>query len=236
MSLSFRSDITVLPLLQIGGDLDICRSAWVSSGNENLDADEKKQRGLINSLMSKKHGSPFEEGYLSVHIEAPRAVRDEHVRHRIGSYSSTSLRYRIADHQVYIPPPERPLQKVDGFKQMAPTYEPYELSKYYTYVKHLKNGYCAIYNTLQEMEADGFTETEAVRWVTEDGLYVAYRARFNPRNLMAFLSLRTNDKNANHVSYPMWEIEQVARQIEQLFAAHWPFTYDAFVKNGREAP
>ena len=235
--LSFRSDIKVEPIAIHASDEEICRSAWVSSGNDNKGTvTYNKQFGLIRSLMRQKHGSPFEEGYFSFHIEAPRAVRDEHVRHRIGSYSSTSLRYRIKDHVVYMPPPERPLQKVEGFKQMTPQYEPYPLDKYFRYQKHLAHVYKAVYDKLQEMEADGFTETEAVRWITEDGLYVAYRARFNPRSLMAFLSLRTHNPDANHVSYPMWEIEQVARQIEAYFAVALPMTHSAFVEYGREAP
>lgn len=237
MTLAFRSDIVVEPIQIIGSDLEICRSAWVSSGIDKTDVTEDEQRGLLRSLMRQKHGSPFEEGYFSFHIEAPRAVRDEHVRHRIGhSYSSTSLRYRIKDHTVYIPPPHRPLEQADNFKRMRPVYVPYSPEKYERYYAHLARIYTAIYEGLQEMEADGFTETEAVRWVTEDGLYVAYRARVNPRSLMAFLSLRTHDPEANHVSYPMWEIEQVATKMEVSFASHFPLTYAAFNEFGREAP
>lgn len=180
--------------------------------------------------------APFEAGYFAFRISAPRAVRDEHVRHRIGSYSSSSLRYTKAAPIVYIPPPHRPLQKAEGFKQIQPVYEPYDEEKYTCYFQHLAKIYTAVYQGLMEMEAEGFTETEAVRWITQDGLITPYIARFNPRSLMHFLALRTHDEQANHVSYPMWEIEQVARQIEQHFAHYLPLTYAAFNEFGREAP
>ena len=236
MNLTLTNQITVELIDQYGTDFDICRAAWVSSGVTLEKASEKRQTGLITALMRDKHGSPFEAGYFAFRIEAPRAVRDEHVRHRIGSYSSSSLRYTRADPIVYIPPLRRPLQKAEGFKQIHPVYEPYDEEKYDRYVKHLAKIYTAVYQGLMEMEADGFTETEALRWVMQDGLITPYIARFNPRNLMHFLSLRTHDERANHLSYPMWEIEQVARQIEQHFADSLPLTYAAFNAFGREAP
>lgn len=234
--IAFQSHIEVQLVKHCGDDEDICHAAWVSSGNDIDHPSLKKQTGLIDKLMADRHGSPFEEGYFSFYINAPRAVRDEHVRHRIGSYSSSSLRYRIADSVVYIPPPERPLQKAEGFKQIQPVYEVYAPEKYARYVKHLKRIYTFTAEAMEEMKDEGFTETEAVRWVTQDGLMTPYRARFNPRSLMHFLSLRTHEKDANHVSYPMWEIEQVARQIEAVFAEKLPITYAAWSAAGREAP
>jgi len=236
VNLTLTSEIKVELIGQYGTDLDICKAAWVSSGVDLVDASEKRQRGLIRSLIRASHGSPVEAGYFAFRIEAPRAVRDEHVRHRIGSYSSSSLRYRRSDPVVYVPPMRRPLQKAEGFKQIQPVYEPYSEEKWNRYLKHLVKIYTAVYQGLEEMEADGFIETEAVRWVTQDGLITPYIARFNPRSLMHFLALRTHDENANHVSYPMWEIEQVARQIEQHFAHYLPLTYAAFNEFGREAP
>lgn len=232
----FSSDIDVELIGHWGTDLDICKAAWVSSGKEEVEASEKKQGGLIRSLMRQKHGSPFEEGFMSFRVEAPRAVRDEHVRHRIGSYSSTSLRYRMNDPVLYIPPRERPLKKVEGFKQMNPEFVPYDESTYARYVNRLTAIYEEVARGLEGMEGEGFTETEALRWLTQDGLYVAYKCRFNPRSLMAFLSLRTHNKEANHVSYPMWEIEQVALKMEQVFASLFPLTHEAFNSFGREAP
>jgi thymidylate synthase (FAD) len=234
-SIQFTSEITVELLKQIGSDIDICRSAWVSSGNAVVIETEKRQRGLIRSLMRQKHGSPFEEGFFSFRVYAPRAVRDEHVRHRIGSYSSASLRYNMDDPVLYIPPRHRPLKKVEGFKAMNPEYEILSDLDYYAYTTLLKQSYEQTYQTIEQINSF-LDSTESVRWITHDGLMVPYICRFNPRSLMHFLSLRTHDEHANHISYPMWEIEQVARQIEQSFALYLPLTYEAYLEFKREAP
>lgn len=237
-NIEFTSEITVELLDYCGSDRNISRAAWVSNLAQRVadDATEEKIQGLITSLMRQKHGSPFESGYLEFFIDAPRAVRDEHVRHRIGSYSSSSLRYNQGEVRLYIPPAHRPLKQAEGFKKMRPVYEPLHPEAYKMYVRTLREGYKATYKSYDELHELGFCETEATRWLTHDGKMTPYIARFNPRSLMAFLSLRTHNDEANHVSYPMWEIEQVARQIESDFATLFPFTYEAFNTLGREAP
>lgn len=235
-AMRIRHDIKVELLETAGSDRSIAEDALVSSGN---DYDENRLAGLINSLLRQKHGSPFESGYMRFLIEAPRAVRDEHVRHRIGSYSSTSLRYRMEDDNMefYLPPPHRPLQPSIDHKPMRPAYKPLGLYDYEAYVTSLYDTYDFITMVLKQLAAKTETSaTEARRWITPDGLYTPYIYRANPRMIMAFLSLRTNHPEANHPSYPMWEIEQVAIQIENLFAIQFPLTYAAFNRFGREAP
>jgi thymidylate synthase (FAD) len=53
---------------------------------------------------------------------------------------------------------------------------------------------------------------------------------------MHFLGLRTHNENANHVSYPMWEIEQMANAMEEDFRAMLPLTWAAWNEFGRESP
>jgi len=75
-------------------------------------------------------------------------------------------------------------------------------------------------------DSSGFLASYAVNgWVT-----------CNPRSIMAFLSLRTNDETAKFVSYPLYEIEVAARIVEDIFSREWPLTYKAFVENGRVGP
>ena len=220
-----------------GSDDTIVKSALVSSRKNPQTYTEAKKRGLIRRLVQDKHGSPFESGYLEFYIEAPRAVRDEHVRHRIGSYSSSSLRYKIVDNpEFYIPSSTRPLKKVVNYKAMSPEYEQFTADEYKVYSKFLVDGYTNTFNTFQQMLEKGINATEAVRWLSCDGLYTPYIARFNPRSLMHFLSLRTHSDKANHPSNPMWEIEDVAKQIEIEFAKHFVETYLAFNDFGRESP
>jgi thymidylate synthase (FAD) len=232
-----RSDVYVELLHGEGSDDSIVRSALVSSQKNPVEYNEAKKKGLIRSLIRQKHGSPTESGYLEFYIEAPRGVRDEHVRHRIGSYSSTSLRYNMdKEPVVYIPPNNRPLKKAEDFKAMRPTYDCYSSEEYEEYHSILTRAYESWYSFDRLLVDRGFVETEARRWITEDGLYVGYIARFNPRSMMHFLGLRTHEEWANHVSFPMWEIEQVARQMETIFAERFPITHEAFNTFGREAP
>jgi thymidylate synthase (FAD) len=58
----------------------------------------------------------------------------------------------------------------------------------------------------------------------------------NARALMNFLSLRTSREGTHFPSYPQREIEMVAEQMEEWFAAEMPLTYAAFNANGRVAP
>jgi thymidylate synthase (FAD) len=53
---------------------------------------------------------------------------------------------------------------------------------------------------------------------------------------MAFLSLRTKDETSTFPSYPMQEIEMVARKMEAFFIEKMPITHASFQKNGRVSP
>src|SRR5690606_17218827 len=116
-----------------------------------------------------------------------------------------------------------------------PRYEPMNDDDYADYVFHLKEGYTAAANA-NACIRDMFDSTEAARWLTHDGTYCSFIGRFNPRSLMHFLALRTHNEDANHVSYPMWEIMVVADQMEEFFKEKLPLTWKAWNDNGREAP
>lgn len=180
--------------------------------------------------------TPFETGYFQFYVEAPRAVRDEAVRHRSASFSCSSLRYTHESPEVYIPGPNRPIKKAEGFKQIQPKYEPLDRDEYKAYVEALKQGYTSAYQQIQFIrETLGREETEATRWLTLDGTYCSFIMRVNPRGLMNFLSLRTHEPESNHPSYPLWEIELVARRMEDSFREKLPLTYEFWNQFGREA-
>lgn len=220
---------------QYGEDKHIAEAAWVSSGVHEEEPSEKRVAGLINALMRDKHSTPFESGFFAFRFEVPRAVRDEAVRHRSMSTSSSSLRYTFSRNEVYIPPPERPFVKAEGFKQLQPKYVPMSDDDYADYVFHLKRGYTEADNA-NACIRDIIDSTEAARWLTHDGTYVSFIGRFNPRGLMNFLGLRTHNESANHVSYPLWEIQMVADQMEEHFKEKLPLTWEAWNKHGRESP
>jgi thymidylate synthase (FAD) len=232
MTVVFRSDIVVKVRRICVFDEDVATAAWVSSGVET-EATDKRVFGVENALMRDRHGSPFDEGYLSVYVEAPRAVRDEWVRHRNLSYSSSSLRYKEQGMEFYVPPQYRPIKKADGHKQIRPKYDPLTDEEYELYTTHLKTIYEDQAFRYEELRAKR-PETEAVRWVTNDGLYTPFIVRGLLRPWLQFLQLRTHEETANHVSYPMFEIEEAARQVEQILVDHAPLTMQAWNENGRD--
>lgn len=64
--------------------------------------------GLINYLMSSRHGGPFEQGFIQHIVTAPIFIWREHHRHRVGwSYSEQSARYRPLQPIFWVPNDER---------------------------------------------------------------------------------------------------------------------------------
>ena len=53
---------------------------------------------------------------------------------------------------------------------------------------------------------------------------------------MHFLSLRVGTDDSTYRSYPLYEIDIMAQQLEEIFKKYWPLTHKTFVANGRVAP
>jgi thymidylate synthase (FAD) len=66
--------------------------------------------------------------------------------------------------------------------------------------------------------------------------YSSMYVTMNARALMNFLSLRTTREGSRFPSFPQREIEMVAEQMEQVWAALMPLTHEAFEQAGRVAP
>jgi len=84
-----------------------------------------------------------------------------------------------------------------------------------------------------ESMTDQGIANEVARAVLPVGIMSEFYVTMNLRGLMNFLSLRTSDSG---LSNPQLEIEQVAKQMEALFAEHYPNVYATFNDNGRIAP
>lgn len=91
------------------------------------------------------------------------------------------------------------------------------------------------YDSYESMLNAGVAK-EVARGVLPVYTFSSMYATCNARSLMAFLGLRTRSELATTPSFPMWEIEYVAKQLEQQFADLMPITYTAWNKNGRVAP
>lgn len=230
----FTSELDVDLVQYVGSDETIANAARVSTGADVDAYTEEENAKLINYLMKHRHGSPFEHNSMTFKISAPIFVFREFQRHRIGwSYNEVSARYKQMDPVFYVYPPTRPLVQqgssahpdlVDGHPAMS------------TMVNHeMMTAYSHSWGTYKALLRDG-AANEVARSVLPVGLYSEMFATCNARSLMAFLSLRVDSLDATFETKPQWEIEMVARQMEDQFANLFPDTYYSFVKNGRVAP
>lgn len=238
-SIRLRSDVSVRLVQHFGSDASVVAAARVSvEGAESarhLEADATS--GLIRYLVRQRHGTPFEHAGMTFHVEAPIFVWREWHRHRIGfSYNEESARYKTLDPVFYLPPRERPMMKVDGWKPGRPRFDRCDSNHAYDALcTRLRASYEFGYRAYLDNLAAGF-DPGLARDCLPVGIYSSCWVTCNPRSMMAFLSLRTHDPAAAAVSYPLWEIEQAARQCEAEFARLFPITHAAFCEFGRVAP
>jgi thymidylate synthase (FAD) len=191
-------------------------------------------QGRINFLMKNRHGTPFEHNSMTFFVAAPIKVFREFHRHRIGfSYNETSGRYRQLPAKFYLPGPDRPLMQVG--KPGAYTYIKGTHQQYVATCKKIRDHARVTYALYEELLTDGVAK-EVARDVLSVNLFTEMFVTLNARSMMSFLSLRTADERAAVPSTPMYEIELVARKMEEAFSTLFPMTYESFNANGRVAP
>lgn len=257
MTVEFRSDILVRALDQMGDDRSVVRAMWVSTDSlEKFDElSEDQAFGRINSLMRDRHGTPFEHTAVTFYVEAPIFVFREWHRHRIGvSINEQSGRYSELPPMFYVPPPHRPLVKVEGSKQMDYSLELGTDDQRILLETSIRRVCGRAYREYLTLLAGGVVK-EVARMVLPINIYSKMVWTCNLRSLMAFLSLRTrrepyylpcevdddvhyhvDPSGAKFPSKPQWEIEAGANALENFFRECFPLTHRAFVNNGRVAP
>lgn len=228
-----RSTFDVDLIASQGSDELVCKSARVSTlGAYSIDSEESA--GLIEFLMKNRHGSPFEHSMMMFRISAPIFVWREFMRHRIGiSYNEQSGRYMELDPVFYIPPPHRNL--VQTGKPGAYIFEPGNVEQYALMRRTLTTSYEQAWESYQVALYNGIAK-EVSRMCLPVSIYSTAYVTLNPRSLMHFLSLRTKVEGSKFPSFPMWEINQVANMMEDIFSDLFPITHVAFNKSGRVAP
>jgi thymidylate synthase (FAD) len=238
MDLVFTSEISVEEIQHVGDDVMIAYAAMVSTRGQMADSPiaASKVEGLINYLMERRHGTPFEHGGLTVRVHAPIKVWREWHRHRIGwSYNEESGRYKALDPVFYIPPRERAMIRPDDFRSSRPAFDTATDDEYAATLADFKEGYAFVYARYEAMLARK-VDRGLARDVLGVGIYSSCYCTANPRSIMNFLELRTTEPMAKRPSAPLFEIEVAARKLEKIFAKHWPVTYAAWLKHGRAAP
>lgn len=198
----------------------VAMAAWVSNDMDSVErlADKDKVEGLIKFLYKNRHMSPFEHGQFTFKVDVPLFVRSEWHRHRTQSYNEVSGRYTQMAPRLYLAPSERPLiqeGKMGAYYFVAGSDEQYAV---YLREKQLSaEEDIARYHRLLNL---GIAK-EVARTELPLSLMTQFYATVNPRNLMAFLDLRT-DPTA------LYEIRQAAGQVEEIFATTMPLTYKAY--------
>lgn len=245
MIVELKSSIDVTLIQSMGNDEMIVAAAKVSTSKDDiLTALETGQFadkvGLINYLMKHRHGTPFEHSSMTFFVHAPIFVWREWHRHRVGfSYNEESGRYKQLQPIFYIPPKERPMFKVDGWRPGRPKFtqvtSPVDGQFYLKLCQNLRECYDLCYARYEENLKMGF-DPGLARDCLPVGIYSGCWVTCNPRSLMHFLSLRVHEESAKFVSYPLYEMDLAARQCEELFKIGWPLTHQAFIDNGRVAP
>lgn len=233
----FKSTIDVKYIDHMGDDRRIVEAMLVST--KGLNAEEAAQgsvEGRLRFLMNNRHGTPFECGALTIFVHAPIKVWREWHRHRIAwSYNEESGRYKQLDPVFYIPPPERPMMRPEGFRSSKPSFDFATPEEYAEIIQTLKEGYTDSYKKYERLLELG-VDRGLARDVLGVGIYSACYCTANPRSIMNFLELRTNCPEAKRPSKPLWEIDNAARQLEEIFKTYWPVTHSLWNANGRQAP
>lgn len=236
--------VPVVENLKLALDIDNLKPACISchrekSNKEQVLANRCNLAGAKFVRLRKKPYRVSEEMTYDISMKPPHHnfVANGIVVHN--SYNEESARYKTLDPVFYVPPRNRPMFKVDGWKPGRPKFLPimnqFGEAAYSSLCKNLRDSYEVGYDAYQRNLALGI-DPGLARDCLPVGIYSSCWVTCNPRSLMHFLSLRTHDTEASTVSYPLWEIEDAARKCEKEFARIWPITHDAFLKNGRTAP
>lgn len=232
--ITLLDDVEVKLLRCSGGDDTVVQAARVSVEGGNEVAMTEKNAGLINYLMRKRHGTPFEQNSMSFFVKAPIFAVREFQRHRIGwSYSEMSARYMALPGEFYVPKPDRKLVNVGT--SANPKFEPGTERQVSLTAAALEYAYSEAWDQYEYLLENGIAN-EVARMVLPVGIMTQMQVTCNARSLMQFLGLRTSDERATFPSNPQHEIEIVARKMETEFAILFPVTHEAFNRNGRVSP
>ena len=232
-----KSTIDVEHVDHMGSDERCAHAAWVSTqGTRAEKQNVHKIEGLLKFLMEKRHGTPFECGALTIRVHAPIKVWREWHRHRVGfSYNEESGRYKQLDPIFWLPPKDRPMIRPDHFKSSKPDFGFATEEQYRVLADSLVTSYQKAYDAYEQLLLEGFDRGLA-RDVLGVGIFSACYVTMNPRSIMHFLELRTREDSASRPSRPLWEIDNTARQLEEIFSRHWPLTHRFWNECGRMAP
>lgn len=232
-AITFRSDSSVELIDFMGSDAQVVHAARISTSGTRLEPAHKTTEGLIKYLMANRHGTPFEHNAFTFRIECPIFVAREFMRHRIASYNEESARYKELDAVFWVPSSERGL--VQTGKPGHYAIETGTPEQFMVAQQDLRYAARICYEAYKNLLEQGIAR-EVARACLPVGIYTSFYVTMNARGLMNFLSLRVEDEHATFPSKPQYEIDEAARQMEDIFAKRMPVTARMFALLGRVAP
>lgn len=173
----------------MGSDQRVLEAARVSTGS--VSKGEVADRKLIRYLMFHEHHTPFEKIVSEFHVRCPLFVARQWQRHRVGSFSEVSARYREMETEYFMPPAIGWRTQGKKNKQGSDTIfsDVDEISRNES-VTQLSYDYASL--AYENLLGRGVTREQA-RTVLPVGTYTEFFWTVNFRSLMNFLNLRMDE-------------------------------------------
>lgn len=212
------NDVSVSLIDSLASDEMVAMAAWVShdADSEERLHDKERLRKLINFLYRNKHMSPFEHGTFIFKVDVPLFVAREFHRHRTMSYNEVSGRYTEMKPRYYC----GNVARVQHGKPGDYYFEEGTEEQTALYLKSKERMVNAAW-TEYKLRLDAGIAKEQAREDLPLSLMTQFYATTNPRNLMQFLTLRTD-------IHALKEIRDVAQLMELELAKAMPLTYGAY--------
>lgn len=175
-------------------------------------------KGLVNYLMRKKHGTPFEMVQFRFRISANIRVMREWQRHRIGSFNEVSTRYVEMQPEFFIPAHSdvRVQEGKAGHYIMVEA----STSMAANVRVMMRESYAISWAYYQELVQSGVAK-EVAAYVLPLGTMSEQIWSVNLRSLFNFVALRNHPEALREIRYAAEIVEELARGVcPEAFAVY----------------
>lgn len=173
--------------------------------------------------------SPFEMCKVTLNIKMPIFVMRQYIRHRMQNLNEISFRYTEPTDDFYIPTEWRKqdtknkqgsIEDIDWMPGLC--FNKTKICGHSEVSKAVETICKELYDTYQSMIVSGVSR-EMARIILPVNLYTEVYATWDLRNLLHFISLRSD-------THAQWEIRQYSMAFEKIVADLFPWTWEAFNK------
>lgn len=201
----------------MGGDSRIVASARVSYGAGTTSV--RRDRVLIDYLISQMHTSPFEQVVMTFHAKMPIFVARQWIRHRTARVNEISGRYSVMTEEFYVPEGAQ-LRKQSKSDHQSRGEEEVPKEVQQRVLEILRRDQGSAYASYQELLKDEIAR-ELARINLPLSLYTQWYWQIDLHNLLHFLRLRLD-------AHAQYEIGQYAIVMAKMAKAVAPMAYEAF--------